>query len=46
MEKVFKTLFALGVIVFCILIIGLFLLALKIILLFKSPLHIFGMIIQ
>jgi len=45
MEKIFKTLFVLGVIVFCILIIGLFLLLLKIILLFTPQIHIFGLLI-
>ncbi|GEM_PF-6508794 len=46
MEKVFKTLFVLGVIVFCVVIIGVFLLILKLILLFTPQIDIFGMTIQ
>lgn len=46
MEKIFKTLFVLGLIVFIILIIGLFLLLLKIILLFNPQINIFGLTIS
>lgn len=46
MEGIFKTLFVLGVIVFCLLIIGLFLLLLKFILLFYPQISLFGMLIQ
>ena len=46
MEGIFKTLFVLGVIVFCILVIGLFLLLLKLILAFTPQIHIFGLLIQ
>jgi len=46
MERIFKTLFVLGVIVFCLLIVGLFLLLLKLILVFNPQINIFGMIIQ
>jgi hypothetical protein len=43
MEKVFKTLFVLGVIVFSILIVVLFLLLLKVVLLFTPQINIFGL---
>lgn len=46
MEKVFKTLFVLGVIVFCILIVGLFLIILKIILLFTPQINLLGLTIN
>ena len=46
MEKVFKTLFVLGVIVFCILIIALFLFILKLILLFNPQINLLGMTIS
>lgn len=46
MEKVFKTLFFLAIIVFIVLIIGLFLLVLKLLLLFTAQINIFGMTIQ
>lgn len=45
MEKVFKTLFVLGVIVFCILIVAFFLFLLKIILLFTPQINLFGLTI-
>jgi len=44
-EKLFKALFTFGVILAIIVIIGIFLLALKIILLFAPELHIMGMTI-
>jgi hypothetical protein len=46
MQGIFKTLFVLGVIVFCIVVIALFLLLLKLILLFNPEINIFGMLIQ
>jgi hypothetical protein len=46
MQGIFKTLFVLGVIVFCIVVIALFLLLLKVILLFNPEISLFGMTIQ
>ncbi len=46
MEKTFITIFFFGVIVFCMVIIGLFLLILKILLLFMPEIHIMGLIIS
>lgn len=46
MERIFKTLFVLGIIVFCLLIIGLFLLLLKVMLLFTAQINLFGLAIQ
>jgi len=46
MEKIFKTLFVLAAIVFCITVIGVFLLIVKIILLFQPQVHIMGLIVS
>ncbi|KKS33470.1 MAG: hypothetical protein UU95_C0030G0007 [Parcubacteria group bacterium GW2011_GWC2_42_12] len=46
MEKIFKTLFVLGVIVFCLLIIALFLFLLKLILLFTPQINLLGLTIN
>ncbi len=46
MERIFKTLFVLGIIVFCILIVSLFMLFLKFLLLFNQQINLFGMTIQ
>ena len=46
MEGVFKFLFFLAVIVFCITIIGFFLLICKIILLFQPQIHLMGVLIS
>lgn len=45
MEKVFKTLFVLGIIVYSAVVVALFLLALKVILLFTEQINIFGLTI-
>jgi len=44
-EKIFIIIFTLAVIVFCILIVGLFLILLKILLLFFPEIHIMGLTI-
>lgn len=46
MERTFKILFFLGVIVFCVITILLFLIALKVILLFTPQISLLGMQIQ
>jgi hypothetical protein len=46
MERVFKFLFGLATVVFCITVIGIFLLIVKIILLFQPQVHILGLIIS
>ena len=46
MEKTFKFIFVLAVLVFCILIIGLFLLAMKILLLITPEIHLMGLTIS
>jgi hypothetical protein len=46
MEAAFKFVFFLAVLVFCLVIIGIFLLVLKILLLFSSEIHIMGMTIS
>jgi len=45
MEGIFRTLFTLGVLVFIILIVGLFLLTLKLFLLFTPQIHLLGLTI-
>ncbi|MFA4941673.1 MAG: hypothetical protein WC582_03735 [Patescibacteria group bacterium] len=45
MEKTFKFVFVLGVIVFCLVVIGIFLLALKIMLIFSPQINILGLTI-
>jgi len=45
MEKAFKTVFFISALVFCFLVVGVFLLILKLSLLFTPELHIFGMTI-
>lgn len=44
-EKLFKFLFFLAVIIFCLTIVGLFLLTIKIILLFQPQVHLLGLMI-
>ncbi len=44
-EKLFKTSFVLAIIVFCILVIGVFLLISKIILIFSPEIHLMGLTI-
>jgi len=46
MEGTFKFLFVLAVIVFCLTIVGFFLLICKIILLFQPQVHLMGLIIS
>ena len=46
MEGVFKFLFGLAVVVFCLTIIGLFLLIVKIILMFHPQVHLMGVILS
>lgn len=46
MEAAFKILFALAVLVFCITVIGVFLVIVKIILMFQSQVNIMGLIIS
>lgn len=46
MESAFKILFGLAAVVFCITVIGLFLLLVKIILLFQPQVHLMGLIIS
>jgi len=46
MESVFKLLFALAVIVFCLTVIGIFLIIIKAILLFQPQVHLMGLIIS
>jgi hypothetical protein len=45
MEKTFKAIFVFGIIIFCLLIIGLFLILLKGILIFNQQINIMGMVI-
>ncbi|MDO8668124.1 MAG: hypothetical protein Q7K35_03425 [bacterium] len=45
MEKVFKTLFVLAILISCVLLIVGFLFLLKLILLFTPEIHLFGMLI-
>ena len=45
MEALFKTLFVIAVIVFCLLVIGVFLLLLKIFLIFNVEANLFGLTI-
>lgn len=44
-EQIFKLVFFLAVLVFCVLIVGVFLLLCKILLLFSPELHLMGMIL-
>jgi len=46
MESAFKVLFFLAAIVFCITVIGIFLLIVKIILMFQPQVHLMGLIIS
>jgi len=46
MEVLFKILLALAVLVFCVTIIGIFLLVLKVMLLFQTQVNIMGLIIS
>lgn len=46
MEGVFKFFFILAVIVFCLVVIGVFLLIIKIILMFEPQVHLMGLIIS
>lgn len=46
MEKAFKFVFFFAILLFCAVVIGIFLLILKIILLFTPELHIMGMLIK
>jgi hypothetical protein len=46
MESVFKFLFGLAVVVFCMVVIGIFLLIVKIFLIFYPQVHIMGLIIS
>jgi uncharacterized membrane protein YqiK len=45
METLFKTLFVIAIIVFCLLIIGVFLLLVKIFLIFNAEANLFGLTI-
>jgi hypothetical protein len=45
-EKAFKTIFILAIFVFCAVVIGIFLIVLKILLLFQPELSIMGLTIQ
>ncbi|MCF7794812.1 hypothetical protein K9M50_00420 [Patescibacteria group bacterium] len=45
METLFKTLFVIAIIVFCLLVIGVFLLLLKALLIFNPELSLFGLTI-
>ena len=44
-EQIFKLVFFLAVLVFCILVVGIFLLLCKILLLFSPELHLMGMVL-
>ena len=44
-EKIFKLVFFLAVLVFCVLVIGVFLLLCKFLLLFNPELHLMGLIL-
>jgi NADH:ubiquinone oxidoreductase subunit K len=44
-EQIFKLVFFLAVLVFCVLVVGVFLLLCKILLLFSPELHLMGMIL-
>ena len=46
MEGIFKILFFLAVLVFCLVVVGLFLLILKIILMFQPQINFMGLIIS
>jgi hypothetical protein len=46
MEAAFKILFALAVLVFCITVIGFFLVIIKVILMFQPQVHLMGLIIS
>jgi len=46
MEAAFKILFVLAVIVFCITVIGVFLVIAKVILMFQPQIHLMGLIIS
>lgn len=46
MEATFKIIFFLAILIFCLTIIGLFLLAIKIILLFQPQVNLMGLIIS
>lgn len=46
MEAAFKILFALAVVVFCITTIGVFLIIVKVILMFQPQVHLMGLIIS
>jgi len=45
MELAFKILFFLAVLIFCILVIGIFLIILKVVLLFTPEVHLMGLLI-
>jgi hypothetical protein len=44
-EQIFKLVFFLAVLVFCVLVVGIFLLLCKILLLFNPELHLMGMVL-
>ena len=44
-EQIFKLVFFLAILVFCVLVVGVFLLLCKILLLFSPELHLMGMIL-
>lgn len=46
MESAFKILFFLATIIFCITVVGIFLLIVKIILLFQPQVHLMGLVIS
>lgn len=46
LEKVFKFLFGLAIFIFCLVVIGIFLILLKIILLFTPAVHLMGLVIS
>ncbi len=46
MEGAFKLLFALAVVIFCLVVIGIFLLIIKIILMFQPDVRLMGLIIS
>ncbi len=45
-EKAFKTIFVLAILIFCSVVIGIFLIVLKILLLFQPEINIMGLNIQ
>lgn len=45
MEKTFKAVFFIAILAFCVLIIGIFLLLLKVLLMFNPEIHLLGLVI-